>query len=407
MTPSKPALPRAFIKLAWANLAAQSAEQISLAAVPIVAVLALGAGAGEIGLLASVQTLPFLLLSIPLGLLADRVSRRRLMIAAEMVRAGALIGLIFAAATGTISLPLLAVLGFLGATGTVAFSVAAPALVPALVDRESLGFANSRLELARSTAFAAGPALAGTLVAWAGGSMAFVLAAILSVMAVGLLWRVPEPDRVLATKRNPLLELRDGAQLVWSHAYLRPILLTSVIWNTSWFVLQAAYVPYAIRTLGLSPSTLGITLACYGAGMVVGAFFAQRIIAAMPFGTAVQIGPTASVIAAALIAATIWVPSAILVALGFFVFGVGPILWTITSTTLRQSVTPNAMLGRVSAIMLTVGFGARPIGAGIGALVGSRWGEPACLLLALVGFCLQAAMIYGSKIKRLHSLADA
>ena len=367
----------------------------------------LGAGAGQIGLLATVQTLPFLLLSIPLGLLADRVPRRRLMIAAETLRAGALIGLIIAATTHHLSLPLLATLGFLGATGTVAFSVAAPALVPALVGRDSLGLANSRLELARSSAFAAGPALAGALVAWAGGSFAFVLAAILSVIAVGLLWQIPEPDRVQAAKRNPLLELRDGAQLVWNHAYLRPILLTSVIWNISWFILQAAYVPYAIRTLGLSPSALGITLACYGVGMVVGALFAQRIIAAMSFGTAVQIGPTASVVAALLIAATIWVPSGLLVGFGFFVFGAGPILWTITSTTLRQSVTPNAMLGRVSAIMLTVGFGARPIGASIGGLVGGRWGESACLLLALVGFCLQAAMIYASKIKRLRTLADA
>ena len=76
---------------AWSNLAAQSAEQLSLAAVPIVAVLALGAGPGEIGLLATAQTLPFLLMSIPLGLVADRTSRRRLIIGAEVLRAVALL----------------------------------------------------------------------------------------------------------------------------------------------------------------------------------------------------------------------------------------------------------------------------------------------------------------------------
>ena len=80
-------LPRPFLNLAWSNLAAQSAEQLSLAAVPLVAVLALGAGPGEIGFLAAVQTLPFLLVSMPMGLLADRMSRRRLMVWAEGLRA--------------------------------------------------------------------------------------------------------------------------------------------------------------------------------------------------------------------------------------------------------------------------------------------------------------------------------
>src|SRR5690349_10826739 len=89
-----PTLPRPFTALAWSNLAAQSAEQLSLAAVPLVAVLALNAGPGEIGTLAAVQTLPFLLLSIPLGLLADRVSRRTLMVWAEGLRAISLLALL-------------------------------------------------------------------------------------------------------------------------------------------------------------------------------------------------------------------------------------------------------------------------------------------------------------------------
>ncbi|MGC1173750.1 MFS transporter, partial [Polaromonas sp.] len=131
-------LPRPLLALTGSNLAAQSAEQLSLAAVPIVAVLALGAGPGEIGLLATAQTLPFLLLSIPLGLLADRTSRKRLMVGSEVLRTLALLGLLATLAGGQLSIGLLAVLGFVGAVGTVGFSVAAPALVPALVPREGL-----------------------------------------------------------------------------------------------------------------------------------------------------------------------------------------------------------------------------------------------------------------------------
>ena len=400
-------LPRTFGFLAGANLAAQSAEQLSLAAVPLVAVLALGAGPGEIGFLAAIQTLPFLLMSIPLGLLADRLSRRQLMIWAEMLRALSLLGLLAALLLGQLSIHLLAVLGFLGALGTVGFSVTAPALVPALVPRDALARANGRLELSRSTAFAAGPALAGALVAWAGASAAFVLAAILSAAAVALLFQLTEPIRSATTKRHPLLELQDGARLVWHSPLLRPILFTSVAWNIAWFVLQATYIPYAIRALGLSASVVGITLACYGVGMVVGSLLAPRIVAALPFGRAIQVGPAFSVLAALAMVMTLVFPRAAMAALAFFLFGVGPIVWTITSITLRQTVTPGAMMGRVSALFLTVSMGARPLGAALGGFVGATWGEPACLLLALAGFVVQAWIIFQSKVSQLKQLPAA
>lgn len=402
--PMTSALPRSFTALAGSNLAAQSAEQLSLAAVPLVAVLALGAGPGEIGTLAAVQTLPFLLLSIPLGVLADRVSRRRLMVWAEGLRALSLIALLAMVATGQLSIVGLAILGFAGAVGTIGFSVAAPALVPALVPRELLGRANGRLELARSAAYAGGPALAGALVAWAGASAAFVIAAVLSASAVALLWGIAEPMRAAAPTRHPILEIKDGARFVWGQVYLRPMLLTGMAWNISWFVLQAAYVPYAVRALGLGAQAVGVTLAGYGAGMVVGALLASRVVGAMPFGRAIQLGPAVSVMAAATMVATLIAPSGVLAAASFFLFGVGPIIWTITSTTLRQSITPDRMLGRVSSVFLTVNAGARPVGAALGGLVGAAWGEPACLWLALAGFVVQAVVIFASALGNLRLL---
>jgi len=110
-------------------------------------------------LLADGQTLPFLLLSIPAGLLADRVSRRALMAMAEGVRLASLLAILVAAQTDLLSVPLLWLLSFVGASGTVAYGVTAPALLP----RWSTGWAgaaNARIELARTSAFAAGPALA-------------------------------------------------------------------------------------------------------------------------------------------------------------------------------------------------------------------------------------------------------
>ncbi|HSW25380.1 MAG TPA: MFS transporter [Burkholderiaceae bacterium] len=390
--------------LSWSNLAAQSAEQISLAAVPIVAVMLLQAGPGEIGLLTAAQTLPFLLLSIPMGVLADRWSRSRLMVVAEGVRALSLLALLLVVSGGSLSLAVLAVLGFIGAAGTVGFTVAAPALVPALVPQHALARANARLELARSAAFAAGPAVAGALVAWAGAGTAFVAATVLSTLAALLLLRLPASPRAAGPARHVLDELRHGAGLLWRDPLLRPVMWTAVVWNIAWFVLQAAYVPYAMRTLGLSADTVGFTLGCYGGGMLIGALLATRVTRVLPFGAAVLLGPLMSVLAAGAMLATLRWPTAWPAALSFVLFGAGPLVWTVTTTTLRQTLVPTRVLGQVSAMFLTVNAGARPLGAALGGVVGSLWGETACLVLAAVGFVLQALLISGSPVRVLRSL---
>src|SRR5258708_32114276 len=102
-----PHLPPTFNRLAWSNLAAQSAEQIALSAAPIVAVLLLGVGEGQTGLLKTALTLPFILFAIPAGLFADRISRRRLMAGAKSLRATALLGILVLIGLGLLTLPLL------------------------------------------------------------------------------------------------------------------------------------------------------------------------------------------------------------------------------------------------------------------------------------------------------------
>jgi predicted MFS family arabinose efflux permease len=385
-------LPHTFNRLAWSNLAAQSAEQIALAAAPIVAVLLFGAGEGETGLLQTALTLPFVLFAIPAGLLADRTSRRWLMAGSEALRAAALFATLGLIALGWLTLPLLAFLGFVAVCGTVVYSVAAPALVPSLVGPTMLPAANARVELARTVAFAAGPALGGLLVGWIGASPAFGVAAALSVIAVVLLSGLREPVRAQRPRRHPWQEIREGAGFVFHHPLLRPVFVTQFIFNTAWFVILAVFVPYAVHRLGLSASGVGTTLAMYGVGMIVGALAATRIMRALPFGVVVGLGPVTGFVASAVIALTTVVPTPLLAGLGFFLLGVGPILWVISTTTLRQSVTPSRLLGRVSAINV-LAYGARPLGAGLGALVGGLWGAEACLYLAVLGFGLQMTVI--------------
>jgi len=393
-------LPRAFNRLAWSNLAAQSADQVGLAAAPIVAVLALGAGAGATGMLQTAQTLPYLLLAIPAGVLADRTSRRRLMSGAEALRALSLGGILVLGALGLLTLPLLAALGFLGACGTVAYSATAPALVPALVEPGALAAANGRLELARTVAFAGGPALAGTLVGWTGGAPAFGVAAALSTCAVFLLAGLREPARPARPPHRLLSEIREGAGFVLGHRLLRPVYLTQVVFNTAFFILQSVYVPYAVHHLGLSAAAVGATLATYGLGMVAGALLAPRILRALPFGVVIALGPIAGLAAAVVMVLTIWIPSVLLAGLSFFLIGIGPIVWVISTATLRQTVTPSVLLGRVSAINITA-YGARPVGALIGAVVGGLYGAETCLLVAALGFLVQAVVIVASPVLRL------
>lgn len=400
-------LPPAFHRLAWSNLAAQSAEQIGLAATPIVAVFALGAGAGQTGWLQTAQTLPFLLLSMLLGVWADQTSRQKLMARAEGLRAAAMLAVLAALATGKLSLLLLAVRGFVGACGTVAYNVAAPSLITALVEREAWAAANGRTELARSVAYSAGPALGGLLVGAIGASAAFIAAALLSAAAALLLAGIAEPPRKVLKHRNFAADLREGAAFVAGNPLLRAIVLTAVFFNVGFFTIQAVYVPYASRYLGLSPAGVGATLAAYGAGMIAGALIMPRIAAALRFGQIIIVAPLFGLAASLTLCATLIVPSPWLAAATYFQLGAGPILWVISSTTLRQAITPESMLGRVSALISTATYGARPLGALIGAVLGGAVGAKPCLVVAVLAFVVQACMILRSEAARLVSLPES
>ena len=130
--------------------------------------------------------------------------------------------------------------------------------------------------------------------------------------------------------------------------------------------------------------------------MVAGALLAARIMRVLPLGTVIAIGPISGLVAAIVMVLTIAMPYAALAAFSFFLMGAGPIIWVVSTTTLRQTVTPHALLGRVFAIN-SVAYGARSVGAGIGALVGGIYGAQTCFVVAAAGFLIQAAVILLSR----------
>jgi predicted MFS family arabinose efflux permease len=173
------------------------------------------------------------------------------------------------------------------------------------------------------------------------------------------------------------------------------VFITQFIFNTASFLLLAVFAPYAVRHLGLSAAGVGITLGMYGVGMVAGALAATQLMRRFAFGTVIGLGPVTGFAAAVVMALTAVVPSPLLAGSSFFLLGAGPILWVISTTTLRQSVTPPRLLGRVSAINI-MSYGARPLGSALGAIVGGIYGAETCLYLAAAIFAAQVLVILSS-----------
>ena len=291
------------------------------------------------------------------------------------------------------TLPLLALLGFVAVCGTVAYSVAAPALVPSLVTSQQLPAANARIELARTIAFASGPALGGVLVGWVGAAPAFGFAAALSVIAVVLLSGIYEPARAPAPRRHPLQDIKEGAVFVLHHPLLRPVFITQFIFNTASFLLLAVFVPYAVRHLGLSAAGVGMTLAMYGVGMVVGALAATRVMRRLAFGTVIGLGPVTGFVAAAVMALTTVVSDAVARRPELLPARRRPDPVGDLDHDAAAIGDAAALLGRVSAINI-MSYGARPLGSALGAIVGGLYGAEACLYLAAAIFGAQALVIW-------------
>ena len=323
------------------------------------------------------------------------------MIVTEGIRIAALLAILALVYTDNIEIWSLAALGFLAAFGSVGFNAGLPALLPTLVKKDKLTFYNGKLELVRSLSLSLGPALAGALAAWFGSSNVFVLGVVLTCLTMIFIYNISHEGPkapTKAVKKTPLQDVAEGASFIFRNTHLSAIMLVAFFWNCGWFVLQAAFIPLALNTWGFSPQAVGYALACMGFGLVVGSFFSQRIIDGLGFGPSLAFGPVISFVASLVILANINYGSAILPAVSFFLFGFGPVVWIITSNTLRQVVTPADMIGRVSSMYMTTNWGARPLGAAMGAAIGVTYGEVMCLVASAALFFIQMILVFATKL---------
>lgn len=372
-----------------------AADQLCLAALPLLGGLALGLDAGGISLLVAAQGSAWLLASLPAGVIADHWPRARLLRLAPLAAA---LALALAWAFAGHALPLAAA-SFLAGCAVVFSVLASFALLPSLVPRAGLAQANARLELARAIATLAAAPLAGWLAGRGLAAEALLLASLAALLASAAAHRLPPVAEPAPAPRPPLrLALREGASAVLGQPVLRAIAACAVLWNLAFFALAALTVPFALGPLGLSPRLLGLSLAGYGLGLLLGALLAPWLSRRVPADGLLIAGPALSLAGAALLwplAAGGWAAAeaALLLGLAQFSLGFGPMIWQVVQTSLRQAIAPPALLGRVGAVMQVAVFGVRPLGAMAAGAIMAQAGPAAGIWLPLGGFALSLAVL--------------
>lgn len=393
-----------FSRLLAAGGAAHFADQLATAALPLTAVIVLGAGPGTVGTLVALQGLAWLLASLPAGVLVDRVPKGLLIALSQALAALAFAAATVAATAG--SGTALAAACFIGASGAVILVLTALALVPALVPPTALAAANARLELVRAVATLAAPVLVGLMADAVTPALGFALAAIASAAAALVAFGLRAPSSP-GPARAPLADaIREGARFALRHELLRGIALCAVFWNFAFFALLAVAVPFCLTRVGLDAKGTGLAQGGYGLGLILGAAAAAAIVRRFEPRVILVAGPALSMAAPVLLflaARGGGLPAA---AAAFFFVGFGPMLWLICQTSIRQLVTPPDLIGRVAATIQVAIYGVRPLGAFAGGWVGALFGLDAALVLVLAAFGLSLAVPLVSALGRLRAMPE-
>jgi MFS family permease len=398
-----------FLKL-WAGQSiSQLGSQVSLLAIPLTAVVALGANAFQAGLLGTFEFLPFLLVGLPAGVWVDRMARRPVLIVADVGRALALASIPAAAGLHSLHMAQLYAVSFVVGVLTVFFDVAYQSYLPSLVEREQLVDGNGKLEFSRATAEIAGPGLGGALVGLITAPIAIAVDAgsyVASVASLLLIRRteVVEP-RVQGSRMRS--ELAEGVRYVLRHPLLRPIAMCTGIGNYFSHIANAVLILYAVRDLGLSAGLIGLWFSVGSLGAPVGAALSAR--------TARRIGAGRTIVLTAVLYSAAWffLPLTtrgfalpLLIASGLL-GSTFSVMYNITQVSLRQAITPRRLQGRMNATMRFLVWGTIPLGAFTGGLLGSTVGLRTTLWVAAGGGVLALIAPVLSPVPRIRSIATA
>lgn len=387
----------------WSSILISSlGGQITMLALPLTAAVLLQASPTQMGLLQAMEILPFVLFSLPAGVLLDRVRKLPVYIWGESLLAVAVATVPLAAWMGWLGMRWLYVVGFvLGCVYTVAGS-AAQIVLTQVVPRERLVEAHAKNALASSGAEVAGPGLAGALIKIFGAPLALAVDALLLLVSAAILRGIRVQEQLASGPGQPfLVQLRAGLRFVRERALLVSLAMAVGVWQLCHNAALVVQILFATRELELSPQTVGLSYVALGAGTVLASVFGHRISRRVGPGPCLVLGFAACGLG--------WLQLALAPhgALGvwsfglmLFAFGVGAVLIFINFLSLRQAVTPAPMLGRMTSTMRWLIL----LPAGPGALIGGWLGEHAGLRSALgfsgLGACLLAVLAWRHPVIR-------
>jgi MFS family permease len=349
---------------------------------------------------------PWLLAPVA-GALADRLDRRQSMVRVNLVRTVLLGGLALAVAADLATLPLLYAVAVLLGIAETLFDTSAQSLLPAIVSRDDLTRANSRLfavELVANTFV--GPPLGGLLAA-AGLGIALGLPAAAYLVGAGILALIVGSFRAVGAGPAGSTRLRDdiaeGARFVWHHPVLRPLAIMLGLGNMAFTAFFSVFVLYVVTPgpMGLSEAGFGVLTATVGAGSLLGTWLsvpAERRLGRVRTLVVSVVLSTASLVVPVLTA------SPVLVGVSLAVSGVSVVLWNVITVSLRQRITPDRLLGRMNASYRLVGWGTMPLGALLGGVLAEALGlRGAFLAAAAIYFATLAGFRYVTE----EAIADA
>ncbi|MGH9067468.1 MAG: MFS transporter [Acidimicrobiales bacterium] len=383
-------------------------SEVTALALPLAAVLVLHASTFQVGLLTTATYAAFLGIGLPAGAWVDRLRRRPVMIAADLLRAAVLVSIPVAAGLGRLTLVQLYLVALVHGVGTVFFDVAYMSYLPGLVGRDRLVGAYAKLEVSQAVVRVSGPSFGGVLVGLLTAPVAFLAdtaSFLVSVASLGVI-RDPEPaPEVPAGGRRPLAaEVSEGLRFVLGHPILRMIAgatSTANFFGSAWIALSVVFL---VRQVGLSPSAIGALTSAGAAGGVLGALVAVRL--ARTLGSARVIWVSLSVCAPflLLLPLTFPGPGLALWAAGTFADSFGAVVYNVNQASYRQLLCPPGLLGRMNATMRFIVWGTLPLGALVGGALGGWLGNRSGLWVAVIGSTLSPLWLVLSPLRGMRDV---
>ena len=398
-------LSRDFRRL-WGSLTITSfGAQITNLALPLTAALLLHASPMQMGILVALETLPFALFSLHAGVLLDRVRKLPVVIAADIGRGVALLSIPVAAWFDGLSIDLLFAVGFLCGVQNVVGGAAYQVLLARMAGRKRLVEANAKTALGETSAALIGPGLAGGLIHALTAPFAIVLDAVSFLVSALMLRRVEARSDVphVTGATNIWREIGEGLRLVWGNRTLWALAWLAGLWQFLHHMQIAVLILFATRELSLSAGAIGFAYACGGLGCVLASAFAERLSARFGVGPVIVHGlilTAAGWQAFGLLGGEGWVA---MLALGaaMLVFDFGAILYGINYLALRQAITPDRLLGRMTATMRFLTVASAPLGSLVGGALATGIGLRGTLLtVGVLGISLAIAGVLWSPVRR-------